>query len=99
MGLVFHQRNPFNLLSLSYRLDFFLMQMGLNPVGDDGVEALLKAVKKNKSLKVFSLEVCAFYNPLLNIPESMVCRFADFPNSHQCLHFSIESLLRYQIGE
>jgi hypothetical protein len=32
-------------------------QIGLNPLGDDGVAALLKAVKINKSLKVLSLEV------------------------------------------
>jgi hypothetical protein len=32
-------------------------QLGLNPLGDDGVAALLKAVKVNKSLKVLSLEV------------------------------------------
>ena len=35
----------------------FHMQVGLNPIGDDGVEALLKAVKINKSLKLFGLEV------------------------------------------
>ena len=51
----------FTFMEELHALFILFTQLGLNPLGDDGVAALLKAVKVNKSLKVLSLEVWYCY--------------------------------------